>query len=93
MQVDHRPMYSYEGSIEEEEFHRIVSLDTPKKFLTNDKNQNIDNYRSAKMAVAEIFSSTDNELYSILEKVRRGEGGVVVSAANETNKALQRTSR
>lgn len=93
MQVDHRPQYSYKGSIEEDDFNRIVSLDAPKKFWTSDENQNINNYRSAKMAVAEIFNSMDNELYSILEKIKRGESGVIASAVNETNKALQRTSR
>ena len=93
MQVDHRSQYSYKGSIEEDEFRRIISLDVPKNFWTSDENQNVDNYRSAKMAVAEILNSKDNELYSILEKVKRGEGGVITSAVNETNKALQRTSR
>lgn len=93
MQVDHRPKYAYDDAMDLSEFNRIVGVDTPKKFWTSDKNQNIDNYRFSKMAVAEIFNATDNELYSMLEKIRQGEGGTIATAVNETKKALQGASR
>lgn len=93
MQVDYRPSYSYHDSIGLDEFYRVVGLGTLKKFWTSDKDQNIANYRSAKMAFAEILNSTDIKLYSMLEKIKEGEDGTIATAVNETSKALQRTSR
>ena len=71
----------------------MVSLDKPDKFWSGDKNQNIDNYRKSKAAVAELFKYTDVSLYSLLEKIRRGEDDVIATVVNETNKALQQASR
>ena len=93
MQVDYRESYPSHGAINLDEFYRVVGLDTPNKFWAGDRDQHIANYRSVKMAFAEILNSADIELYSVLEKIKEGENGIISTTVNETNKALQRTSR
>lgn len=93
MQVDYRKKYTSHDAIDQDEFAQLISLDKPAKFWGSDKNQIIDNYRKSKAAVAELLISTDENLYSLLEKIRHGEDAVIATVANETNKALQRTSR
>lgn len=93
MQVDFREKYMSPNTISQADFAYVISLDNPAKFWGSDKNQNIENYRKSKAAVAELFLSTDEGLYSLLENIRHGEDVVIATAANETNKALQRTSR
>ncbi|WCN08729.1 hypothetical protein [Marinomonas mediterranea] len=94
MQVDYRKKYTSFNAIDQAEFTQLISLDTPAKFWTSDKNQNIDNYRKSKAAIAKLFISTDEKLYSLLEQIKSGEGSTVISTVvNETNKALERTKR
>lgn len=93
MQVDYRSKYTSSSAIDQAEFVHLISLDKPAKFWSSDKNQNIENYRNSKAAVAELFLSTEEGLYTLLEKIRQGEDTVVAAVANETNKALQRKSR
>ncbi len=93
MQVDYRKKYTYLDPIDQGEFTRLISLDKPDKFWSGDKNQNIDNYRKSKAAVAKLLKISDKNLYSMLEKIEHGDDDVIATVANETNKALQRTSR
>lgn len=93
MQVDYRQKYTSSTGIDQAGFSRLVGLDTPGKFWSSDRSQNINNYQSSKAAVAALLKHTDESLYSLLEKVRHGEDDVIAIAASETNKALQRTSR
>ena len=93
MQVDYRGMYDSLTVISAAEFIELTRLNKPKNFWSLDKHQNIQNYRTAKSAVSEMFKHTDEDLFSILDEVRNGNSDVIVSIANKTNKALQRTSR
>ncbi len=93
MQVDYRSKYDSIAAIDQAEFLRLTSLDTPDKFWSQDKHQNVQNYRTAKLAVAEMLKQSDENLYSILADIRSGEKAVIASVVHETNKALQRTSR
>ena len=93
MQVEYRPKYVSTTTIDQSEFERLISLSTPGKFWSRDKHQNIENYRTAKLAVSEIFKNSDEGLYAILAKIQSGEESVITSAVQKTNKALQRTSR
>lgn len=93
MQVDYRKIYDSLTVIDAAEFIELTKLDKPKKFLSSDINQHIQNYRTAKSAVSEMFKHTDENLFSILDEVRNGNSDIIVSIVNKTNKALQRTSR
>lgn len=93
MQVDYRSKYDSVTVIGQTEFLKLTSLDTPRKFWTRNKDQNIQNYRAAKSAVSEIFKQSDESLYSILARIHGDEEAVMATVVLETNKALQRTSR
>ena len=93
MQVDYRPKYDSVIAIDQAEFLRLTSLDTPAKFWSLNKDQNVQNYRAAKSAVSEIFKQSDESLYSILAKIHGAKESAITSVVQETNKALQRTSR
>lgn len=84
MQVDRRPQYDLVKALNQAEFERVIGLDSPGKFWTRDRQQNVENYRSSKHVVAEIFEHTGADLYMMLEKVRRGDTGVIARAVTET---------
>ncbi len=58
-----------------------ISLNTSRKFW-NYK----DHYQTAKMAVAEIFNSTNDDLYSMSDRINRGEDNVITDTINKNNK-------
>lgn len=93
MQVDHRARYRLSDSIGLAEFDRVVGLDTPGQFWTGSKEQNIDNYRGAKGAVAELFDMTDTGLYSLLAKVKAGDHSVVTALAEKARERLVEQER
>jgi hypothetical protein len=73
LQVDFRPRYTEISSIEPSERKRITSLNSPSDFWSKDKNQNIRNYQSAKVAVAEIFREhPSSKLFDLLRKLKSG---------------------
>ncbi|MCV6591004.1 MAG: hypothetical protein OIF57_18580 [Marinobacterium sp.] len=88
MQVDYRPKYDLSEKITVPEFKRVISLTTPDKFWSHDKNQNVENYRSAKAAVFELFENTDESLYSLLSKIASGDHAVIGHVSDRTSKAL-----
>jgi len=52
MQVDYRDHYKVDyESFSQEEIKRVKGLDTPSKFWTNSKEENLKNYRAAKAVV------------------------------------------
>ena len=75
LQVDHRPKYTQLKEIDRVEFARVISLSTPRSFWSENSEQNIINYQSAKMAVsrAVLPAIEKNGLYNILEEIRMGE--------------------
>jgi len=93
MQVDYRPEYDSVTAVNQAEFLRLTSLDTPGKFWGRNTDQNVRNYRVSKSAVSEIFKHSDESLYSILAKVCGDEETVMATLVHKTNKALQWTSR
>ena len=93
MQVDHRARYRLSGSIGLAEFDRVVGLGTPGQFWTDNKEQNIDNYRGAKGAVAELFDTTDASLYSLLANIKAGDRAVVMTLAEKTREGLVQQGR
>ena len=76
------------GSIGVSEFDRVVGLTAPGQFWTDNKDQNIDNYRGAKGAVSAVFDHTNEGLYSWLAKAKAGDRSVVAALAEKTRKAL-----
>jgi len=86
MQVDHRPRYVLTDAIDQSEFDRVIRLNTPSKFWSSDKNQNIQNYRSAKSAVFEVLRNSNDDLYAMLAMIRKGEESVLVHSADKANK-------
>jgi len=74
LQVDHRPRYTKLTNINQAELERVVSLSTPKLFWSQEPEQNIKNYQSAKMAVQEsVIPVIDRKgLYRILEEIKEG---------------------
>lgn len=93
MQVDLREKYTLLNAINQAEFAYLIKLDKPAKFWGDDRNQNIEHYRKSKAAVAKLLMTADEDLYSLLERIRLGEKAVIETAAYKTNNALQRTSR
>jgi len=93
MQVDHRARYRLSDSIGLAEFDRVVGLTAPGQFWTDNKEQNVDNYRGAKSAVSAVFSHTDEGLYSWLAKVKAGDRSVVTALADKTRKRLVEQGR
>lgn len=93
MQVDHRARYHMSGSIGVSEFDRVVGLTAPGQFWTDNKDQNIDNYRGAKSAVSAVFNHTDEGLYSWLAKVKAGDRSVVTALADKTHERLVEQGR
>lgn len=75
MQVDHRDHYKVDyESFSQEELKRVKNLDTPSKFWTNSKEENLKNYRAAKAAVQQILTVVPpEELYAMLSRIRQGE--------------------
>ncbi len=75
MQVDYRDHYkvNYE-SFSQEEIKRVKKLDTPSKFWTNSKEENLKNYRVAKAGVQQILTVVPpEELYAMLSRIWQGE--------------------
>jgi len=89
MQVDHRKKYTLGTMMNHDEFSSIVRVDTPSKFWTSDKAQNINHYRQAKAAMAVLLKHSGESLYGLLGKVRQDEGNVIAVATDKTRKALQ----
>ncbi|MGB5457825.1 MAG: hypothetical protein WBO16_13220 [Gammaproteobacteria bacterium] len=75
LQVDFRPHYSIDlDFFDRSEIRRAYTLDSPGKFWTKNKQQNIRNYLAARAAVAMFFrSSTTKALYPMLSKIREGK--------------------
>lgn len=75
LQVDRRPQYLIDcATVDQEEIHRVKSLDKPGDFWSSDKDQNIRNYQAAKCAVAELFEKRPpKSLYSALSRLRQGD--------------------
>ena len=75
MQVDYRDHYKIDYKLfDQREIERVKTLDSPSKFWTSSKEQNVKNYRGAKAAVQEIWSIySQKTLYSMLLRVRQGE--------------------
>lgn len=75
MQVDLREQYDVDyQSFSQQELNRVKTLNNPSKFWTSSKEQDIQNYRTAKAAVQEILTKhSPKELYSMLLKIRQGE--------------------
>lgn len=81
LQVDWRPQYAEVKRINSAELARLMTLDTPGKFWSHDKAQNIKNYQSAKAAVAQFYREHPSiSLYDILALIDSGKhfGDVVV---------------
>lgn len=90
MQVDYRPQYSSLMAIDKVEFERVLSLSTVGEFWSNDKQQNRENYRGAKAAVAALFKNSNESLYSLLSKIRSGNGSVLSAETDRTSKLLSK---
>ena len=75
LQVDHRPKYSQLKHINQTEIDRVMSLSSPKLFWSQELEQNIINYQSAKVAVEEyVLPAIESKgLYRILEEIKAGE--------------------
>lgn len=84
MQVDYREKYSTHQPVNQAEFLRLTSLDTPSEFWSHDKEQTIKNYQGVKTVVSQLFSPPDNELYEILSRIQDGEEGVVNTITRNT---------
>ncbi len=75
MQVDYRERYEVDYKLfDQREIERVKTLNSPSKFWTSTKEQDVKNYRGAKAAVQEIWSIySPKALYSMLLRVRQGE--------------------
>lgn len=75
LQVDFRPHYMIDLDLfDKSEIRRAYTLDSPDKFWTKNRQQNIRNYLAAKAAVTMFFrSSTTKALYPMLSKIREGK--------------------
>ncbi|MCP4492729.1 MAG: hypothetical protein GY820_36300 [Gammaproteobacteria bacterium] len=92
MQVDYRQQYKNDNKrISAEEFSKIVTLQKSSDFWSNDREQNIENYRLSKAAVSEILKHSGNKsMYSMLTKIKEGESAHLAFRVEETNKLLHR---
>lgn len=74
LQVDYRPQYTHLDEITNSELERVMTLSTPKSFWGKDKNQNIKNYQSSKVAVSTVVQRALEKkgLYGILEELKQG---------------------
>jgi len=95
MQVDYRPQYLLDSKkgISHTQFNQIIVLQKSSQFWSDNKEDNIENYRLAKSAVSEILKNNNEDLYAIFERISAGEEPVVAFKVAETNKALQRENR
>ena len=75
LQVDYRSHYMFDcASFDKSEIRRVKELDSPSRFWSADKDQNIKNYQAAKAAVCELFKQVPHSsLYGYLERIRQGE--------------------
>lgn len=75
LQVDYRSQYMFNcASFDKSEIRRVKDLDSPSRFWSSDKDQNIKNYQAAKGAVCELFKQMPHSsLYGYLERIRQGE--------------------
>ena len=75
LQVDFRQNYRINlDQFEKSEILRVRTLDSPEKFWSEDKQQNMRNYQAAKAAVAMVFESlSKKELYSVLAGIKEGD--------------------
>jgi len=75
LQVDQRPRYIQLEGISKLEYERVVSLHSPKLFWSKNREQNIKNYQSSKVAVRTLVIPTIEQkgLYGILEEIKSGE--------------------
>ncbi len=93
LQIDLRKQYMIEPtSFDPTEIQRVIQLDSPGEFWSDNKEQNIRNYRASKAAVAMVLRAfPSRSLYSLLARVRDGEGFGEVFMG-QTNTTLQPTS-
>lgn len=86
MQVDYRDPYKVDYRLfDRQEIERVKTLDSPAKFWTATREQDIENYRAAKAAVQEVWSIySPKTLYSMLLRVRQGEEFRNVFSASST---------
>lgn len=74
LQVDLRPNYTKITQISQNEYQRVTSLDSPDKFWSSDKAQNIQNYQSSKVAVTQFFQDHPSlSLYGMLQMINDGK--------------------
>lgn len=86
LQVDYRAEYAQIPALNENELDRVTSLEKPAQFWTPDPEQNIENYRSSKVAVnMTLFGTrTQGSLYELLERLSGGEDLSNLLAADQT---------
>ena len=74
MQLDNRQRYDIENiEFSSQEILRIKSIESPSKFRTSSKEQDIKNYRAAKAAVKNLLEKIETpELINRLEKMKQG---------------------
>lgn len=74
LQVDWRPQYKEIKHISRAELARVRTLNTPDKFWSDNKIQNIKNYQSAKVAVAQFYQEHPSvSLYDIMSLIHSGK--------------------
>lgn len=75
LQVDYRSQYMFDcATFDKSEIRRVKELDSPSRFWSADKDQNIKNYQAAKAAVCVLFKQVlHSSLYGYLERIRQGE--------------------
>jgi len=74
LQVDLRPNYTKITQISQDEFQRVITLDSPDKFWSSDKAQNIKNYQSSKVVVTQFFQEHPSlSLYAMLQMINDGK--------------------
>ena len=76
LQVDYRANYTDLEDVDSEELKRIMSLNSPKSFWSDDTNQNLRNYQSSKVAVSTVVQPALERkgLYGILEEIKKDVG-------------------
>ena len=74
LQVDYRPEYALLFKVDNEELERVLSLQSPRQFWSDDTALTIQNYRSSKAAVNMTFFKKDmqSSLYPLLDKISDG---------------------
>lgn len=74
LQVDHRPRYSSLEKVDNTELKRILSLNSPASFWTEDSDQNVKNYQSSKVVVNTVVMPVIEKkgLYGFLEEIKEG---------------------